>query len=721
MVAFTVTAAEQYQLELINRARLDPVAEAARLGINVNEGLAPGTISIAAKQPLAGLPASALHDIAVDHTRHMINVDQLRHEGIGDGTPESRIDGKGIVWSSWGENIAATSGTNEALNTTKLYENLFKDVGIAGRGHRLNILDNDFDEAGIGISTGVFNPTGGGSTLVTQDFVGSARTFVTGVAYNDTNNNKFYDIGEARSGVDVVVGYDGIQNDGPPTGGAGGYAVQVTTAATTRTVQFSGGGLAAAVNVTVTGNASENFKVDLVGTNTIYSSANTTLGAGAANLTLLGFNNNTGVGNAAANIINGTRGNNSLFGLEGTDTLNGGDGNDALNGGAGADKLNGGNGDDKLTGAAGADVLNGGNNTDTAVYLGGFAITANLTAPSLNKGDALGDTYISIENLTGSQYGDVLVADAAINFVQGVGGNDTLRGLGGADRLDGGTGNDSLEGGTGSDILIGGDNFDFAVYTNAAARVTANLMISASNTGDAAGDVYQLIEGLGGSKFGDTLIGNLEGNILNGEAGDDRLEGGFGNDILEGGVGKDVLNGGDQFDSATYGLATAPVTANLANSLLNTGEALGDTYISIEGLGGSVFNDKLTGNSIGNIINGGLGNDTLAGGAGADAFLFNSTLNNTTNVDTITDFSVVDDVFWLENTGVFGKLTTPGALNAVNFKIGAAAADSNDFIVYNKATGDIFYDADGNGAGAAIKFAHVNANTALTVADFLII
>ncbi len=713
MVASIVTAAEQYQLELINRARLDPVAEAARLGINLNEGLAAGTISTAAKQPLAGLSASALHDVAVDHTLHMISVDQFGHEGIGDGTTQSRIDGMGIVWSALGENIAATSSTNEALNTTKLYENLFKDAGIAGRGHRLNILDNDFDEAGIGIRTGVFNPGGGGSTLVTQDFVGSSRVFFTGVAYNDTNNNKFYDIGEARANVVVTSGASTGQS-----GAAGGYAIDVAL----NTLQFSGGGLATPVNVTVTGTAGENIKVDLVGTNTIYSSANTTLGAGAANLTLLGFNGNTGTGNDVANTIVGTRGNNVLFGLGGVDTLFGGDGNDVLHGGIDNDKLNGEKGTDRLLGGAGADALNGGDGSDTAMYLGSAAVTVSLATPSLNTGDALGDTFISIENLTGSQFGDVLTGNADANILMGVNGDDRLFGLGGADSIRGDAGNDVLDGGAGADALSGGTGFNFASYESATAAVIASMDPGATgNTGDAAGDTYNLIQGLVGTKFSDTLTGDSNGNILNGGALNDKLNGGGGIDLLEGGLGRDMLDGGDDFDSATYGLATARVTANLANSALNTGEALGDTYNSIEGLGGSNFNDKLTGNTIGNIINGGFGNDTLAGGAGADAFIFNTALNTTTNVDTITDFSVVDDVFWLENTGVFGKLTTPGSLNAANFKIGSAATDANDFIVYNKTTGDIFYDADGNGTGTAIKFAHVNANTALTDADFLVI
>ena len=83
------SAQEQLILELVNRARLDPAAEAVRLGISLNEGLAAGTISNASKQPLAG--NAALLAAARGHSQHMINVDQFAHSGIGDGDPQSRM------------------------------------------------------------------------------------------------------------------------------------------------------------------------------------------------------------------------------------------------------------------------------------------------------------------------------------------------------------------------------------------------------------------------------------------------------------------------------------------------------------------------------------------------------------------------------------------------------------------------------------------------------
>jgi serralysin len=117
-----------------------------------------------------------------------------------------------------------------------------------------------------------------------------------------------------------------------------------------------------------------------------------------------------------------------------------------------------------------------------------------------------------------------------------------------------------------------------------------------------------------------------------------------------------------------------------------------------------------------------LGDDILTGRAGADAFVFQTSItrNGFSNVDTIIDFNVADDIIWLENA-IFTKLATAGVLNAAFFHVGAVAADPNDYITYHKTTGDIFYDADGSGAGRETRIAHVTPNLALTAADFFVI
>jgi len=137
-------------------------------------------------------------------------------------------------------------------------------------------------------------------------------------------------------------------------------------------------------------------------------------------------------------------------------TLTGTDSNDTLTGGAGDDKLYGKGGNDILTGAAGRDDLSGGTGIDTASYASAkAAVIADLMYASKNTGDASGDSYSSIEHLTGSSYADSLRGNDAANTIQGKAGNDTLYGRGGNDKLIGGAGKDILYGGSGA------DTFDF--------------------------------------------------------------------------------------------------------------------------------------------------------------------------------------------------------------------------------------------------------------------
>jgi beta-glucanase (GH16 family) len=147
--------------------------------------------------------------------------------------------------------------------------------------------------------------------------------------------------------------------------------------------------------------------------------------------------------------------------------------------------------------------------------------------------------------------------------------------------------------------------------------------------------------------------------------------------------------------------------------------------IGPDNIDGKAGNDSINGTAGDDRINGGYGNDMLTGGTGKDTFIFADTLNKTKNLDTITDFSVADDSMWLENT-IFqklemGTLSEPGMLNQGFFTIGDKAKDSNDYLIYNKTNGYLYYDADGSGKGAAVAFAKLTINLALTEMDFYIV
>lgn len=168
-------------------------------------------------------------------------------------------------------------------------------------------------------------------------------------------------------------------------------------------------------------------------------------------------------------------------------------------------------------------------------------------------------------------------------FLIGGLGNDQLVGGAEADTLHGGDGDDRLEGLAGQDSLFGG-----------------------------AGD-----DELQGGQGNDTLAGGVGQDLLNGNEGDDVLEGGEDDDVLIGGAGADQLNGGTGVDVASYITSNAGISVDLS-TYQKTGDASGDSYIDIEGIEGTPYNDVLIGNSRSNQLFGGESNDDIQGMDGDD-------------------------------------------------------------------------------------------------------
>ena len=171
-------------------------------------------------------------------------------------------------------------------------------------------------------------------------------------------------------------------------------------------------------------------------------------------------------------VANLTNGNDLYIGSGVFETVNGLNGNDTIYGNGGDDVLNGDGGNDTLFGGAGADVLNGGAGVDRVFYsTSATAVTVNMINTALNTGvDAVGDTFISVENISGSNFNDVLTGDNSNNDLIGLGGDDVLIGARGNDRLFGGNGDDRLLGGNGNDTMFGQGGADtYVIRANAGA------------------------------------------------------------------------------------------------------------------------------------------------------------------------------------------------------------------------------------------------------------
>jgi serralysin len=138
---------------------------------------------------------------------------------------------------------------------------------------------------------------------------------------------------------------------------------------------------------------------------------------------------------------------------------------------------------------------------------------------------------------------------------------------------------------------------------------------------------------------------------------------------------------------------------------------------TLKGNGGK---DSLQGNAGHDILIGGSGQDTLAGGSGSDAFVFNAKPSKATNLDRISDFNARYDAIHLESS-VFRKIGKAGTLNSKYFEIGSKAGDGNDYLVYNKSKGILYYDADGSGQGRAVEIAVLSNKAKMTAADIIVI
>jgi len=252
--------------------------------------------------------------------------------------------------------------------------------------------------------------------------------------------------------------------------------------------------------------------------------------------------------------VGATEGDDRILDVESAVGTNGFD--DTLLGTSGSNKLYGLGGNDLIDARGGNDVIDGGMGYDTASFQSSaVGVTVNLDNGGLPQNTQAGiDSFISIEALRGSNFGDILIGDVVGNRLYGLGGNDWLSGGEGHDWIDGGLGNDLLFGGPGDDTLVGNSGTDLVSYAFAESGVTVSLNSSGQTTGGAGNDHLLSIENIDGSLFADTLNGNLLGNHINGLVGNDSIQGFSGADTLRGAEGNDTILGGNDSDTLYGGL-----------------------------------------------------------------------------------------------------------------------------------------------------------------------
>jgi Ca2+-binding RTX toxin-like protein len=389
-------------------------------------------------------------------------------------------------------------------------------------------------------------------------------------------------------------------------------------------------------------------------------------------------------GGVGADVVNGGDGDDEVRGGDDADTVNGGAGNDRFDTLGAGDVFDGGDGFDTFSysftsatftfdvddirGPAGVTLANGGtvrNMESFSIGSGGNNRTLTISGTLFGQNDVFmsgandllvldfttaSESY-SITPTSSNSY-NIIGASGRISAnsierlqIVGLGGDtfyggmsaDTFNGGGGADTMFGNYHDDVLHGGDGNDTLWGEGDDDTMNGDAGADLLYGDWGVDTMNGG--TGD-----DALWGEDDNDTLNGGDGADVLRGGAGADSISGGAGDDTLFGVTSDistdtvgDAFNGGADFDTVTYAGAVAAVVADLVNAASNTGEATGDTYVSVEALIGTGHNDTLRGDDANNLLNGGggdvnflegrggadvlisdYGDDVLDGGAGAD-------------------------------------------------------------------------------------------------------
>lgn len=629
----TANANEQLMLELINRARSNPLAEMQAL-FNTGKGNIDSAVSYFANYAdlqddgidnnsytVADLQATAISQVqgnfnldplawndnlatsADTHNDLMISMDTQSHNLPGEPSSYDRFVAGGYDLSAgWAIGESVFGFTEDPLQGHAGYyiDWGFSSTGIQQpAGHRDSILSSSFKEIGIAYTAVPSSNAVLGPNSTTQHFGYSSNnpsTYLLGVVIDDLDGDDFYDIGEGLSGI-TITATSATQTFTTTSWAAGGYQMELAPN-TVYDITFSGAALGADQTFT-----------------TFIGSGNTKL-----DVETVAFSGNTGpqITSAASAIVN----ENSTWvinveALDDSDT----EGNGlsySLNGGADVSffTINANTGVLSFLEAPDFETpLDGGTNNTYNLRVsvtdsGGLSDTQNIAVTIMDIDEivdpegAFSGATPGPDNLNGTEVAD---EGSALD------GNDTVRGRGGDDTIDGAGGNDQLRGQDGNDNLSGGPDND-QIYGN-----SGNDVLSGDDGNDVMfGNIGD--DNLNGGSGNDQMSGNEDNDTLTGGEGDDSMFGGTGNDRISGNAGVDLIQGDDGMDTVNGGADGDEIFGGKDDDVL-AGDAGDDLIIGNQGdddISGGADDDRLFGIGGADTLDGGTGIDVMFGGTGDD-------------------------------------------------------------------------------------------------------
>jgi Ca2+-binding RTX toxin-like protein len=274
--------------------------------------------------------------------------------------------------------------------------------------------------------------------------------------------------------------------------------------------------------------------------------------------------------------------------------------------------------------------------------------------------------------------------------ILGTANADTLKGTAGWDTLDGMDGNDTLTGGAGLDTFVVANGHDTITDFNLFSNDTASSQIMNLLTKGNGNEILKVMN--------EAIVDVTVKTAWTATA--DSFNDGTANLLTMGkAIDLSAVSHGQGWNVSNQGTATK-ITGSEFNDVLTGGKG----------------NDTLYGGAGDDLLIGGLGNDILFGGDGHDTFQLGG---SSISKDLIKDFEHGSDHIQLDH--VLFKALTIGDLHSNEFVLGTKAMTTSQHLIYNSATGNLWYDADGSGKAAAVLIAVLDNHATLTYADLAVI